>query len=155
MFISVRWMPTGVRYLSFCCYIIFPRILWAHAKDFWCPPSLLFALKLLFVLGSLFNDRVKVAPADCCSHFIPDLWQAPSPCFILFLKSFLQCSDPHVFGPSGLASQIIDSWGTNTLLCLRSFDSLGTNKFVFLRPFDSWRANAFSFSSFLRWLRNK
>ncbi len=41
-----------------------------------------------------------------------------------------------------------DSWGTNTLVCLRSFDILETNKFVFLCSFDSWGMTIFVFLRF-------
>ncbi len=36
----------------------------------------------------------------------------------------------------------LDSWGTNTLLRLRSFDSWGTNTSLHLRSFDSWGTNS-------------
>ncbi len=42
---------------------------------------------------------------------------------------------------TSLCLRSFDSWGTNTLVCLRSFDSLGTNKFVFVCLFDSWGTN--------------
>ena len=45
-----------------------------------------------------------------------------------WLYSFSQC-------------QIIDSWGTNTSLCLRSWDSWGTNTLVCLCSFDSLGTN--------------
>jgi len=38
-----------------------------------------------------------------------------------------------------------DKWGTNALVCLRSFNSSGMKKLVFLRSFDSWGTNIFVF----------
>ncbi len=51
--------------------------------------------------------------------------------------------------------QIIDSWGTNTLLGLRSLDSWGTNTSLCLRSFDSRETNtSLCLCSFHRWGTN-